>query len=323
MSQQEHPFGWKALSHIVIVAGVLFLVWKLSLIVADIFIALLLASALYPLVIKANKKIPLPASVFLVLLCFTAPIVSALIYFVPTILDQLPELAQALDTTLKQLNFLPEAALSFDPYAFISNNIASLSASVISIAAHTAIILTLTFYCLLDSKRLLAFFINFFSVKYRRDITKMLLEINEVNRNYIRGNIIISIILTVTITLVMLFLGIPYAVPLGIFAGIMDLFPIVGSIIGALPALIIAFSLSPVTGGILLVVNLVYQQIENSIISPMVYKKTLDISSGFSFLAVVVGASLFGPIGAFVALPVAVTLSVMLSYRERFGLRVA
>ena len=213
---------------------------------------------------------------------------------------------------------MPKILPSLDPYTFVNNNIASLSTSVIIILAHGAIILTLTFYCLLDSRRLLNFFLTLFSIKYRRDITKMLLEINEVNRNYIRGNIFISVVLTVTITLVLLLLGIPYAVPLVILVGVMDLFPVIGSIIGAIPAFIIAFYISHVTGVVLLVVNLIYQQLENSIISPMVYKKTLNISTGFSFLAVIVGASLFGPIGAFIALPIAVTLTVILKYRERF-----
>lgn len=115
----------------------------------------------------------------------------------------------------------------------------------------------------------------------------------------------------------MIILGIPYAVPLGIFAGIMDLLPIVGSIIGAVPAIVIAFSLSPVKGVTLLVVHLIYQQLENSVISPMVYRKTMSISSVLSFLSVIIGASLFGVVGAFIALPVAASIPVLIKYREK------
>jgi predicted PurR-regulated permease PerM len=144
----------------------------------------------------------------------------------------------------------------------------------------------------------------------------MLLELKEVNGNYISGNILISVILTVVITIVMMMLGIPYALPLGVFAGVMDLLPIAGSIIGAVPAIVIAFSLSPAKGVILLVVHLLYQQFENSVVSPMVYKKTLSISPVLSFLSVIIGASLFGVVGAFVALPVASSIPVIIKYRE-------
>lgn len=318
MTNQEHMFSWKALTRIVIVTGILFLVWKLSAIFADIFIALMLASAVYPVVARVHKKFSLKVSVFIILVSFLVPVLFAGIYYIPDIMSQLPELAVTIDAILKNIQFIPQALLSFDPYVFIANNITSLSTRAITILVHTVIVITLLCYYILDSKRLLNLFLGLFPKKERTPLTAMLHELQDVNGNYISGNVLISIILTVVISIVMTLLGIPYAIPLGIFAGVMDLLPIAGSIIGAVPAIVIAFSLSPVQGVVLLVVHLVYQQIENSIISPMVYKKALSISPVISFIAVIIGGSLFGVVGAFVALPVAASVPVLIKYREIF-----
>ena len=200
----------------------------------------------------------------------------------------------------------------------INDNITSVPTGAIIIFAHCAIIITLVFYFILDHKRLLLLFLELFPKKERATLTEMLLELREVNGNYVRGNILISFILVMVITSIMMLLGIPYAIPLGLFAGVLDLLPIAGSIIGALPAILIGFSITPTKGLALLIIFLLYQQLENSIISPMVYKKTLNISSVLSFLSVIIGASLFGVIGAFIALPIAASIPVVIKYREIF-----
>jgi predicted PurR-regulated permease PerM len=316
MTTHEHPFSWKALARIVLVIGVFFLVWKLSAIFADIFIALMLASAVYPLVVKVQTRFSPKVSLLIVLISFLVPVVLALVYYIPIIITELPGVVVTIDSILKQLHFVPQALLSFDPYLFVTNNIASVSTSAITILAHCAIVITLLFYFIHDHKKILLLFLELFPKKERATLAGMLLELKEVNGNYISGNILISVILTVVITIVMMMLGIPYALPLGVFAGVMDLLPIAGSIIGAVPAIVIAFSLSPAKGVILLVVHLLYQQFENSVVSPMVYKKTLSISPVLSFLSVIIGASLFGVVGAFVALPVAASIPVIIKYRE-------
>ncbi len=319
MGRHEHTFSWRALSRIGVALGTLYLVWQLSGIFADILIALMLSSAIYPIVAKIHRKFSLTTSTLMVLFSLVVPIILACIYYVPTILAQLPDIVVAVDAILMRLPFVPQILLSFDPYVFIGNNISRLSTSAITLLAHFAIVVTLIFYFILDHKRLLSLFLELFPKKERLTLTQMLVELKEVNGKYIAGNVLISLILTVSITAVMLALGIPYALPLGIFAGVMDLLPIVGSIIGAIPAILIAFSLSPIKGVILLVVHLLYQQLENSVISPMVYKKTLSISSVLGFLSVIIGASLFGVVGAFIALPVAASIPVILKYKEIFG----
>jgi predicted PurR-regulated permease PerM len=98
----------------------------------------------------------------------------------------------------------------------------------------------------------------------------------------------------------------------------LDLLPLVGSTIGALPAVVIAFTVSPLTGILVLILHLAYQQTENAIISPAIYNKALNLSPALGFLSVVIGGGLFGIIGAFLALPVAASIPVILHFAHEY-----
>src|SRR4029079_6425397 len=131
---------------------------------------------------------------------------------------------------------------------------------------------------------------------------------------YIRGNLLISLICGLIISTGLLIIGIPYAIVLGIFAGIVDLLPLIGAVIGMTPAVILAFSISPTTGILVLTLFLLYQQFENNVLAPTIYNKVLALSPTLSFLAVIIGGSLFGIIGAFIALPIAASLPTIISF---------
>jgi predicted PurR-regulated permease PerM len=85
--------------------------------------------------------------------------------------------------------------------------------------------------------------------------------------------------------------------------------------------LIIAFSLSPIQGILVLILHLVYQQVENAVICPAIYNKALNLYPALGFLAVLIGASLFGILGAFLALPIAASIPVIVNYHESYKQR--
>jgi len=170
------------------------------------------------------------------------------------------------------------------------------------------------FYLTLDHVRFLGFFLDLFPQKDREKAHATLMEVARVNGMYIRGNVIISIICALFLFIILVILKVPYALPLAIFAGVLDLLPLVGSTLGTIPALIIGYTISPLTGTLILILHLIYQQLENVVISPAIYNKALDISPALSFLSVVIGGGLFGIVGAFLALPVAASLPPMVRY---------
>jgi predicted PurR-regulated permease PerM len=129
---------------------------------------------------------------------------------------------------------------------------------------------------------------------------------------YVTGNLFISLIAGVASTLVLLLLGVPYAVALGLLVGILDLIPLAGATIAAIIVVTVGFLHSIVAGIILIVFFIVYQQIENHILQPVVYSRTVQLSPLAVLISVLIGAELAGVLGALAAIPIAGTIQVLL-----------
>ena len=129
---------------------------------------------------------------------------------------------------------------------------------------------------------------------------------------YVTGNLFISLIAGITSTLVLLALRVPYAVALGLLVAILDLIPLAGATIAAIIVCSIGFLHSLAAGIILIVFFIVYQQIENHLLQPLVYSRTVRLSPLAILISVLVGAEIAGVLGALAAIPVAGTIQVLL-----------
>jgi predicted PurR-regulated permease PerM len=139
---------------------------------------------------------------------------------------------------------------------------------------------------------------------------------------YVTGNLLISVIAGVSTTIVLLVLGVPYAVALGLLVAILDLIPLAGATIAAIIVGAIGFLHSIVAGVVLIVFFIVYQQVENHVLQPVVYSRTVQLSPLVILVSVLIGAELAGVLGALAAIPVAGTIQVLLlAWFERRRMR--
>ena len=129
---------------------------------------------------------------------------------------------------------------------------------------------------------------------------------------YVTGNLAISLIAGVVSTLVLLALDVPYAVALGLLVAILDLIPLAGATIAAILVTTVAFLDSTTSGIIVLIFFILYQQLENHVLQPVVYGRTVRLSPLAVLIAVLIGAELAGVVGALAAIPVAGTIQVIL-----------
>ena len=147
------------------------------------------------------------------------------------------------------------------------------------------------------------------------DAARVRMVAADVNRSiggYVLGNLAISVIAGATVGISLWILGVPYAAALAVFMGVCDLVPLVGATVGALAAIGVAFAAQGVTAGIvMIVVNVVYQQFENHILQPIVYRKTVQLSAFLVLVAVLVGGELMGVLGALVAIPIAGSIQLV------------
>jgi predicted PurR-regulated permease PerM len=129
---------------------------------------------------------------------------------------------------------------------------------------------------------------------------------------YVTGNLTISLIAGVVSTFVLLVVGVPYAVALGLLVAILDLIPLAGATIAAIVVTTVAFLDTTTSGVIVLVFFIVYQQLENHVLQPVVYGRTVQLSPLAVLISVLIGAELAGVIGALAAIPVAGAIQVIL-----------
>lgn len=137
---------------------------------------------------------------------------------------------------------------------------------------------------------------------------------------FVISRLIMAIFSATASSIFFLIIGLPYWLPLGIFTGLVSQFiPTVGTYIGgAIPALI-GLSESVVTALLVVAFVVVYQQIENYFIQPRISSKTMDVHPAVAFAAVIIGALLFGPIGALIGIPVAAAIvSLIDTYAHRY-----
>jgi predicted PurR-regulated permease PerM len=128
---------------------------------------------------------------------------------------------------------------------------------------------------------------------------------------YVTGNLTISLIAGIVSTLVLLLLGVPYAVALGLLVALLDLIPLAGATIAAVIVTTVGFLDSTTSGIVLLIFFIIYQQLENHVLQPVVYGRTVQLSPLAVLIAVLIGAELAGVIGALAAIPVAGTIQVL------------
>lgn len=326
MKTQEHPLSWESLTRIVIVGLIVFLAWQALGILADITIAVVLAASIYPIVktVQVKFKMPLLLSIFFVL---AVPIL--LLFFllgfsiIPTIAAQIPGLLTTLNASIGHLTFFHYSLSDFNFMQFFQSHldyVAATESVTLSIFSFVTT-LFLVFYLIYDAEKLSTLVLDIFPYREKGELKELSLEVSNVVGKYIRGNVYISIICGLIIYLGLVILKIPYALPLSIFIAVLDLLPLVGLTIGIIPAVLIGFGISPLKGLLVIVVFIVYAQIENAILSPVIYNKALHLYPSVVFLSVIIGATLFGVLGAFLALPVAASIPPIVEYKKNYKKR--
>jgi predicted PurR-regulated permease PerM len=129
---------------------------------------------------------------------------------------------------------------------------------------------------------------------------------------YVTGNLVTSLIAAVATAVILVILNVPYAIPLGLFVAIADLVPLVGATIGAVVVTGVALFSSTLSGIIVAAFFLIYQQVENHVLQPIIYGKTVEVSPLTVLIAIILGAALGGLVGALVAIPAAASLQILI-----------
>jgi predicted PurR-regulated permease PerM len=194
----------------------------------------------------------------------------------------------------------------------ISGTAIAVTKSVLTFIVAIVTIAFLTFFMLLEGPSWIERFFSLLPDHSRDKWRKIGHDIYLTVGGYVTGNLVISVIAGISSTVVLLIMGVPYAVALGVLVAILDLIPLAGATLAAIIVSTVAFIDSLPAGIVVLIFFIVYQQIENHVLQPMVYSRTVQLSPLAILIAVLIGAKLAGILGALAAIPVAGAIQVLL-----------
>jgi predicted PurR-regulated permease PerM len=299
-----------------------------------ILIALFFAMALNPAVEWFQRRgvKSRPAAVGATFVTTIAFFVALGATFVPTLIDQTNEFVDAVPGYVQdltegrgRLGFLQEkyhivdrvkeAVAKGDAASKIfglSGTAISVTKSVITIVVGVITIAFLTFFMLLEGPTWVDRLYSLIPERSQARWRQVGRDIYRTVGGYVTGNLFISLIAGVATTIALLALDVPFAVALGLLVAILDLIPLAGATLAAIIVSTVGFLHSVTAGVVLIVFFIVYQQIENHVLQPLIYGRTVQLSPLIVLVAVLIGASLAGVLGALGAIPVAGALQVLI-----------
>ena len=172
-------------------------------------------------------------------------------------------------------------------------------------------ILILAFYFLVDSASLVRTFVRLFPRSERERVEDACMRISTKVSAWLGGQLLLAGIIGTTAALGLWLLGVPYFYVLALIAGIGEMIPVVGPLLAAIPAIAVALSVSPSTALFVAIFFLIQQQVENHVLVPKVMERQVGVSAVVVIVALLIGGSLLGIIGAILAVPTAAILQVL------------
>jgi predicted PurR-regulated permease PerM len=172
-------------------------------------------------------------------------------------------------------------------------------------------ILVLAFYLLVDSNGLVTVFVRLFPREKRKQVEGACHRVTNKVSAWLGGQLLLGGIIGSTAALGLFLMGVPFFYVLALIAGVGEMIPIVGPILSAVPAIAVALSVKPALALGVIAFFFAQQQLENHILVPRIMQRQVGISAVFVIIALLIGGSLLGIIGAILAVPTAAILQVV------------
>jgi len=190
--------------------------------------------------------------------------------------------------------------------ADVAGNLLGFGAAVVTSLFQLLTILLFTFYFVADGPRVRRSVCSLLSPRRQREVLTTWEVAIDMSGAYFYSRLLLAVVNGVALYILLRVVGVPFALPLAMFSGLFSQFvPVVGTYIASVLPLLVALLEDPVDALIILVFILIYQQVENYVLSPRVTKHTMQLHPAVAIGSAIAGGSLAGPIGAFLALPAA------------------
>jgi len=312
---------WTIIKIVLVFLGLFFL-WFIRDIILLLLIIWVLVTILHPLVEKLNKSgIPRILGTTLVYLLLFAILAAIISLIAPSLTQQTEQLlikwpyyidnfTPIYDTFRNYIvNLDLDTQTTSEILTPLTGSVYGFTLNFISGFVSTIIVLVISFYVLIEEDAIKTFWVSLFPTDKKHQVIELLNKITKSWGAWIRGRIILSIIMGLLTYIGLLILGIPYALTLAVIVALMDFIPYIGPILAVIPILVLAFVSN---GWLLALLAVIYilliQQLEACVFAPQIMQKTVGISPVTVIVSVLIGAKVFGIIGIILAIPIAAVL---------------
>ncbi|HEU4921127.1 MAG TPA: AI-2E family transporter [Candidatus Limnocylindrales bacterium] len=316
-----------------LVIGALAAAWAAGSVLLLIFIAVILASGLQPIVAWIRTHVPIGrgAAILVVYGVFLLVVVGMAVVILPAAVGQLERVIASLppffdqarqwaaeirpvalsDAMTKVIDAAARAILPSDPSPD-GEVVVQVGIGVVGAIISVLTVLTVVYFWLTEHARLQRYALAFIP-QHRRARARDVWNQAETRLGmWVRGQLILMGAIGVATGIAYTVLGVPAAVLLGLAAAIAEAIPIVGPLLGAIPAVLVAATVSPELAVTVAVVYAVLQFVEGNVLVPIVMRNTVGISPFLVIFSVLAGAAAGGFVGALLAVPIAATAEILL-----------
>ena len=321
---------------IVFVALSFWLLYRFNQVVLILFGAILMGTVIRPAVTWLHQRgLPRIAGVILVYLVLLALLAGFVLLVVPLIVEQGTKIAVSVPGYYQSLRawmvsypnslivrlseFLPATLPDLAPVQQTGQQMLdsagqavgymTTAANIIFLA--TAILL-LAFHWTLDGPRTIQSMLLLVPKGSRESLRELISAMETKIGSFIVGQSVLCLIVGSMALVAYLLIGLPDALILALMAGMLEAVPLVGPLLGALPAAVVALSIAPSKLVWVIIATVIIQQVENSLLVPRVMRKAVGVNPFVSLLAIFAFSSLFGLAGALMAIPIAAILQLIL-----------
>ena len=305
------------------VLGYLFGFWFLyqtRSILVTLFVAFIFMTAIRPLVRHAaHYKIPsivVVLSIFALTIALASTLVASL---VPAVITETRGLVSNLPTYLGELEtrfgLSLDQQLLLSEFGSIPSNILSLAAGAFGNILTVLAVFFMTYYLIVERPHLHKYLVQFFGQTDAESASEAFIQEVETRvGGWVRGQLLLMLVIGLMTYVGLLLLGIPYALPLATLAGLLEAVPNLGPTISAIPAILLGLTMSPITALGALAMSILIQQLENNLIVPKIMQAATGVAPLMTIIVLMVGYTLGGIIGTVLAMPLYLAFDSMLKH---------
>lgn len=297
--------------------GSIWFLYYIRDIVLQLFMALVVVSILNPFVVKLSKyKIPKAVSIFLSYVFIFGFLGLTIGAILPPLIEQTTNLANGLPSYFQSSN-LSKYVNEDVTRQFISqlgsvpSQIVKAGFSLFGNILNIFTVLIFAFYLLLIRDRFDSNLEFLFGKEKAKNAAEFVNRLEAKLGGWARGQLLLMILIGVLSYIGFIILGIPYALPLALLAGILEIIPYLGPVIAAVPVVILGFSISPFLGFASIGLSILIQQLENYIFVPKIIERSVGVSPIVSLIALAVGYRLSGVVGIIISIPLVIIIQTI------------